>query len=155
MSTPIFHDLATVIRPANFDELPALEAFYLSCGYRAPVNPDDFNLIAVLGSDLLGAVRICKEQGVAVLRGMQVRQDWQRRGLGSRLLAACLPTLDRHVTYCLPYMHLEAFYGHAGFYLVDVRDLPDFLAQRLNKYRSEGQAVIAMQRSSGGELPTP
>lgn len=136
------------IRRAGRDDLPVLAAFYQACGYRAPLSADAVNLMLEQGTQLLAAVRLCREGGVMVLRGMQVCADVQRKGLGRQLLQACTPYLDDGVAYCLPYAHLQAFYGAVGFQAVGLEALPDFLAQRLRGYLGEGQAIIAMRRTA-------
>ncbi|NYE60177.1 N-acetylglutamate synthase-like GNAT family acetyltransferase [Duganella sp. 1224] len=126
----------------------AIAAFYAEAGYGAALDPADMVIIAEENGQLIGAVRLCAEHGVTVLRGMQIRRDHQRQGIGTRLLAACLPHLNQREAYCLPYAHLASFYGTAGFAMVDSAALPDFLAARLASYLAKGQEVIAMRRPS-------
>ncbi|WP_288379054.1 GNAT family N-acetyltransferase [uncultured Massilia sp.] len=127
----------------------ALARLYRDAGYGAAVGAEDTVLVAKTAASLVGAVRLCREEGVLVLRGMQVRRDVQRQGIGSRLLATCLPYLARAEAFCLPYAHLEGFYATAGFAPADSAALPAFLADRLATYRSRGQDVIAMRRPAG------
>lgn len=134
---------------ASSSDLADVAALYAEAGYGAPIDPAATNLVAKDEAQLVGVVRLCPEQGVTVLRGMQIRSAYQRQGIGAQLLAACRPYLDQHPSYCLPYAHLQPFYGAAGFTLADNAELPDFLAQRLASYLAKGQAVIAMQRPPG------
>lgn len=60
---------------------------------------------AVIGR-VIGAVRLCSEHGVRVLRGMQVARDYRQLGVSQALLAACDDVLGENVAYCLPYAHL-------------------------------------------------
>lgn len=128
-------------------DLASVANLYAAAGYGAPVDPADTVIVAKLPGRVVGAVRLCPEHGVTVLRGMQVEPALQRQGLGGRLLAACLPRLAGRQAFCLPYAHLEGFYGAAGFETVGPQALPAFLADRLAGYRAGGQDVIAMRRA--------
>lgn len=119
---------------------------YREAGYGAPVEPGATLIVAKAGRRVVGVVRLCSEEQVTVLRGMQVKQGFQRQGIGARLLAACRPHLDRQQAFCLPYTHLLDFYSAAGFEVVSSAELPVFLAQRLASYLAEGQQVLAMRR---------
>lgn len=127
-------------------DLAGVAALYAAAGYGAPVDPADTVVTAKLIGRVVGVVRLCPEEGVTVLRGMQVAPAFQRQGLGARLLAACAPHLAGRQVFCLPYAHLAGFYAAAGFETVDEHALPAFLASRLAGYRAGGQEVIAMRR---------
>jgi GNAT superfamily N-acetyltransferase len=126
--------------------LARIGEFYERVGYGAGVSADDLTLAARVDGRLAGAVRLSEEAGVIVLRGMQVDPAYQRQGIGRALLAYCLPWLDRHEAYCLPYEHLLGFYGMAGFKPAASDTLPAFLASRLGGYLAAGQRVRAMRR---------
>lgn len=126
--------------------LAEIAEFYRRVGYRAGVSSADLTLAARVKGRLAGAVRLCEEGGVIVLRGMHVAPECQRQGVGHALLSACLPWLDRHAAYCLPYEHLRGFYGNAGFKPAPSATLPPFLAARLRGYLLAGQRVLAMRR---------
>lgn len=133
-------------------ELAGVASLYAAAGYGAPVGAADTVIVARLIGRVVGAVRLCPEDGVTVLRGMQVERAFQRQGLGARLLAACLPHLAGREAFCLPYAHLARFYAAAGFETVDAPALPAFLASRLAGYRAGGQDVIAMRRTPGPSI---
>lgn len=126
----------------------AIAPLYAEAGYGAAPGTDDTVIVAKAGATLLGVVRLCPEEGVTVLRGMQVGKANQGQGIGARLLAACLPHMARTDCFCLPYTHLENFYAAAGFVPVHGAGLPGFLAERLAAYRGRGQDVIAMRRAA-------
>lgn len=125
----------------------AVAQLYAQAGYGAPIEARDRVMAATLGRQLVGAVRLCSEHGVMVLRGMQVRKGFQRLGTGSRLLEACLPWLDRGVAFCLLHAHLTGFYGTAGFEVIGAGELPAFLVRRMASHLAQGQNVVAMRRS--------
>lgn len=140
---------AVDILPAHPLDAQAIATLYADAGYGAAVGAQDTVLVAKQGAALLGVVRLCLEDGIVVLRGMQVRRECQGQGIGARLLAACEAHMAGTETFCLPYTHLERFYATAGFVRVGAGALPDFLAQRLATYRARGQDVIAMRRAPG------
>jgi GNAT superfamily N-acetyltransferase len=129
--------------PAELDEV---RAFYARAGYGGTVAEQDVTLVARVDGRLVGVVRLCPESGITVLRGMQVDPAHQRSGLGRRMLAACRPWLERGPACCLPYEHLIPFYALAGFEVASPAQLPEFLAERLARYRAAGQRVLAMHR---------
>nr|WP_314544034.1 GNAT family N-acetyltransferase [uncultured Massilia sp.] len=140
-------------RLASADELGAVLALYGEGGYRGGVQAQDKVIVATIDGAVVGAVRLCLEHGVMVLRGMQVGAAFQGRGVGRALLAACETALGARPAYCLPYRHLAGFYGHAAFRAVMADALPDFLRARLAAYLTGGQEVLAMCRA--GRPPAP
>lgn len=136
----------TTIATIQENELDRVREFYKAAGYGGGVSPADLTLGAKLDDRLIGVVRLCDEEGVTVLRGMQVLPAFQLQGVGLMLLEHCVPHLDRGAAYCLPYDHLVRFYGRAGFKPAAADELPAFLARRLSAYITSGQKVLAMRR---------
>lgn len=126
------------------DDLPGIAELYSEADYGAPIRTGDVLIVAKSGGRVMGVVRLCREEGVSVLRGMQVRSTFQRQGIGARLLLACLPQMAGGPVYCLPYTHLVDFYAGAGFAAISADELPAFFAQRLATYLTQGQKVLAM-----------
>ncbi len=135
-------------------ELPMVEALYAAAGYGGGIGTQDFVIVARHAGQIVGAARLCPEQGLTVLRGMQVSAQHQRQGIGARLLAACTGYLDQGPAFCLPYAHLAAFYGAARFVSIDQAVMPDFLARRMATYLARGQDIIAMRRDGPAGLTT-
>ena len=136
------------VRIATHSELSEVECLYAICGYRGGVDPADTTFLARSQGQLIGAVRICVEHGVTVLRGMHVLPSFQRQRAGSQLLTATIPLLNKSPSYCLPYSHLVSFYGSASFETAKPNQVPDFLRDRLAVYLARGQDIIAMSRSA-------
>jgi GNAT superfamily N-acetyltransferase len=134
-------------------ELARIRAFYEGVGYGGGVGDSDLAFAATIDGRVAGAVRLCEEAGMIVLRGMHVAPAWQRQGIGRALLARCVPWLDRGEAFCLPYGHLIDLYGEAGFTLTPPKTLPRFLAERLEGYLSKGQRVLAMRRPGTAHMP--
>lgn len=137
---------AISIRKATVAEHPEIAALYERCGYSGGLSADDTILVAVRAESLVGAVRLCSEHRVAVLRGMHVLPDFQRQGIGRALLDESLTRVDDAACYCIPWSYLERFYSSGGFERCESEDAPDFLAERFSIYTHQGRDVILMRR---------
>lgn len=126
--------------------LAQVRAFYEQVGYGGGATEKDRVLVARIGESLVGAVRLCQEHGVTVLRGMHIAPACQHQGIGRALLARCVPWLEGGEAFCLPYAHLVGFYREAGFEPLPKAALPPFLRARLEGYLGTGQQVLAMRR---------
>lgn len=140
---------AISIYQVSVAEHPDIAAFYETCGYSGGLTADDAVLVAVRDESLIGAVRLCSEHQVAVLRGMQVLPDFQRQGVGRALLDVCLSRLDDTVCYCISWSYLKQFYNSGGFECCDSTGVPDFLSGRYSCYVQQGRDVIIMRRTIG------
>src|SRR5689334_7378729 len=105
------------VRLADPADYPALAALYAAWGYDGGLTPAEAVFVAYAdgGTTPVGIVRRTREEGVVMLRGMQVAPAARRRGVGRRLLAAFAAHTDERVScYCVPYRHLVGFYGAVG-----------------------------------------
>jgi N-acetylglutamate synthase-like GNAT family acetyltransferase len=134
------------IRGGSEADLAAANDFYQSCEAAGRARPGDRILFAKTASEIIGVVRLCPENGHLVLRGMRVRDDQQRRGLGRKILLAVEEWIGDAECFCLPYTHLERFYGTMGFELVPPKELPEHLQKRMADYSDRGLSVIGMKR---------
>ncbi len=137
------------IREALRADMSDVGRFYEAAGYRGSVTERAVVLLAHRGGEIVGLVRLEPEQGTLVLRGMQVRDDCQRQGIGTALLAAVAGRLGDTLCYSVPYARLRAFYGRTGFVEVPSDALPPFLSVRAEEYRRRGLDVIVMRRAAG------
>lgn len=137
-----------ILRESAPHERERVREFYVACGHSGATAPADRVLVAEIDGHVAGAVRLCVEEGVQVLRTMRVRPDVQRRGIGRAMLRRFATMLADAECFCLPYAHLDSFYGAIGFERVAPEALPPHLAARLETYRRErpGTSVIAMRR---------
>ena len=123
--------------------------FYKSCGRETKLEQSDILIIARVGLEIWGVVRLCPEHGYWVLRTMQVRDDLQGKGIGRKILNYFKEVAkERNIEklYCMPYEHLEYFYSLIGFQKIDESQSPEFLAQRARDFHSRNPAksVILM-----------
>ena len=112
------------------------DEFYRSCGSAGAVDPTDILVRAFHNQRMVGNVRLCSENGCFVLRTMRIADHFQRRGLGSQILKQIKELLsERKIIkiYCIPYAHLEFFYGQIGFRRISSNEAPKFLQDRLKK----------------------
>lgn len=128
------------------DELAAAQEFYQTVGYLDRIQPGSFVVEARDKGRIVGVVRLCREEGVQILRGMMLAPSVQRQGLGSRMLQVLKSGLDPQGCYCLPHDWLEGFYGQIGFHAVPEDQLPPHLHERLLRYRGGPYPhIIAMK----------
>ena len=134
------------IRIGEQGDLPRARDAYELWGYDGGVQPSDCVFLAERGADLVGVVRLTEEEGVKMLRGMQIAPQERRRGTGTRLLHALVSRLGDSMCYCVPFAHLVGFYGQVGFEEIRLNDAPAFLVERIARYRGEGHVVTLMRR---------
>lgn len=138
---------------AETSEFNKVLDLYSLCQYRGGIHPTDAIVIAKYDRKVIGAVRLCVENDVNILRGMQIVPSMQRQKIGSQMLYFCLPLMQRQMTYCLPYRHLVDFYSQVGFQLLDENNLPDLIKDKLSNYRADGIDMIPMVRPPKIRMP--
>jgi N-acetylglutamate synthase-like GNAT family acetyltransferase len=139
-------------RKAHPEDFPRIAAFYRCHDYKPAISPGDVIVVAENEGTLGGVVRVCAEQGVLVLRGMRVRADMRRQGIGARLLQAIEPEIGERECFCIPHRYLRSFYGRIGFVEMDEAEVPSFLRERCAEYKRDyGLDVIIMRRRNSAE----
>jgi N-acetylglutamate synthase-like GNAT family acetyltransferase len=136
------------VRRAMAEDISRVANFYAERRYGGGIRPEDAVLLAERDGELVGIVRLAAEEGVVVLRGMQVHPRFQRQGIGERLLATVAQELDGKGCFCIPYAHLVGFYGGIGFHVIEPANAPTFLRLRLERYqnRGDGKEYLIMRR---------
>ena len=124
-------------RIAAAGEYPDVAAAYAAWGYRGGVLPNDIVYVAEMNRELVATVRRTCEHGIVMLRGMYVAPQQQRLGIGSQLLTRFVNDLHHVVCYCVPLAHLQTVYGRGGFGSLPDNAAPEFLQERLAKYRAD------------------
>lgn len=127
-----------------------IDAFYARYGMSARARDTDLFFLAFNQEEVIGSVRFCIEEDVAVLRSMMIADFARAKGLGFRLLQEFQAHLNSNKTveaYCLPYAHLEKFYGKIGFKKIADDEAPKFLQERAVDYRAKGETTILMKRT--------
>jgi N-acetylglutamate synthase-like GNAT family acetyltransferase len=127
-----------IIRDGTEADVERVNDYYQSRRRSRGAKMTDFLLLAEdeVGT-VVGVVMLRQEQGYVVLRGMDIRQDYRRQGLGARMLHHLEQHMRDQDCYCLPYAHLIPFYAIAGFEVADEASLPEPLRERLNEHHHE------------------
>lgn len=135
------------IRTAQPQEFEQVATFYRSHNYLPEIDRADLFVVAERDGALCGAVRLCEECDVLVLRGMRVAQAVQRRGIGTQLLETVAALIGGRDCYCVPHRYLWRFYAQIGFEEIEPCRAPPFLQQRWTEYQREYNLdVIIMHR---------
>ncbi len=134
------------IRAASSMDRERVVAFLERQGYPHRIDERDRHFIAERDGQIVASVRLSSVEPALVLRGMRVREDCQRQGIGRRLLALVAQEIGQESCYCLPYCWLDSFYGEVGFRRISAAQAPSFLAERQTRYLANGQDVIIMRR---------
>jgi N-acetylglutamate synthase-like GNAT family acetyltransferase len=136
------------VRAAAAGDFERVAAFYRASGYRPVLTPSDTFVVAEDEAGICGAVRLCAEEDVLVLRGMRVAPAKQRGGIGTQLLEGVRASIGERSCYCIPHRHLRDFYDRAGFEQIAIGEAPLFLQDRWRQYTEEyGLDVILMRRT--------
>ena len=130
-----------IAQPTEYDKVREL---YLACNYNGGVQDNGIVVIAE-EDELIGAVRLCTEHGVKMLRGMQINSAHRRKGTGTLMLKFLHENFDMTDCYCIPYKHLKTFYGQIGFEEISPAEAPGFLCERLEEYLNRGLDMIVMR----------
>jgi len=131
------------------DAEPIVGPLYHSEGNGIEVRPTDLFFVGFVDQDVVASVRFCVEEQTPMLLTMRIAKRVQRNGLGLNMLKVFEEYLNINNirrTYCLPYAHLEQFYGSIGFRTTPIESAPAFLQQRLRENRKKGYDVICMMR---------
>jgi N-acetylglutamate synthase-like GNAT family acetyltransferase len=134
-----------IIRKATQADAKAIGDLYASLSPKTRID-QEIQVLAEENGVAVGIVRIVDEEGHFVLRGMNVRRNRQRQGIGKQMLVELQEHIDGRDCYCLAFSHLEDFYGTIGFEMIRIDQAPDHLTERLERYISMGLDTIIMKR---------
>ena len=125
-----------------------VDAFYSRHGSPSVARPDDLFFLALFNHQLIGCVRYCEEHETPMLRSMMIDQTYRQKGIGTFLLKAFESHLVENQiqnTHCIPYPHLDHFYGQIGFSVIVPESAPEFLFARWRSYQQRGE-YLCMRR---------
>ena len=118
-------------------------------GHHRARNSDLF-FAAFIENTIVGVCRFCIEENNPMLRSMVIHAPLRSKKIGASILkrfATYLDTNNFRSTYCIPYGHLEKFYGLIGFKIINEEDGPAFLQKRIQEYRkNSSNAYMIMRR---------
>ncbi len=125
-------------------ELPEKTALTPAVLFQATVVGRERVVMGTIDGEVIAVAKLAFEEGVLVLRGVQIAEPWRRRGIGARLLTA-VTAASSEASYVIAYAHLERFYATHGWRRVH-DGVPAFLVERCAKYRSKGDDVFVALR---------
>lgn len=142
--------MSIVIRRAGHKDAEAINALYSemksASGLVACYDDNQIFIVAEYGNSIIGSVRLCVEEGHWILRTMRVHSDFQKQGIGMKMLRELEEYLRMHTCYCLPYTHLINFYGAIGFETIEPMKAPVHLHERFKIYCDKQMPVVVMRR---------
>ncbi len=104
-------------------------------------------VVAISQNRIIGAARIATEEGIFVLRGVQIAVNFQRQGIGTRILNRVDSLIGESVCWCIPHEWLESFYRQIGFKKVPEDQPPLFLQERIVEARKTHPHLIMMVKN--------
>lgn len=146
-------DLNTTVRIKlipGFAAASIVDPFYEQEGksqHRA--RHSDLFFAAFLEDTIVGVCRFCIEENTPLLRSMIIHAPLRSQKIGAKILESFVLYLDTNnfrPTYCIPYGHLENFYGRIGFKMVTEENSPAFLQKRIQDYRKNSSNTYMIMR---------
>lgn len=143
-------DKIRIAQVSGEEAKPTIDEFYKKNGSKGTARKGDLFFVAYSDNKMVGCVRYCIEEGTSMLRTMYVDSSCRQQGVGRTLLEAFANYLDKNKirnVFCLPYTHLENFYGMINFKVVVAEEVPQFLIDRSTTYSKSGTNSLYMRRS--------
>lgn len=138
-----------ICRNLQETEFDSANHFYKSVGYIQSTQKYDKFFAAFYDQQMIGLVRLALENGILVLRGMQIRADYQFLGIGTKLIRLLEKELGNQKCFCIPHGWLEKFYSQIGFSKIENMDLaPLFLKDRFKDNQKKYPHLILMMRNA-------
>lgn len=137
-----------IFKERAYENLDDINLLYEIAGYNGKASIDDKIFLAKLGEEILGSVKIAKEHGSHVLRGMFMHPEHRGSGIGLNFLKVLPTYLDslEQPCYAIPHDHLLNFYGAIGFKEIRPDEVPEFLKERFLDYLNRGLKVKLIKR---------
>lgn len=135
------------IRVANQSDAEKVDAFYARFSKSARMATSDSIMIAEEEGKVIGAIRLCTEEGYHVARTMIVDEEYRGKGIGKQMLAAFEELICNLDCYGIAYEYLKTFYGRIGFSPILEQKAPAHLQKRYREYIASGRGkFIIMKR---------
>ena len=123
-----------------------INTFYKAQGYHSDWSDTERAFICLTQGQVIGSVKVECINNVTILRGMYVSSQYQRQGIGKRLLKFIEPVLNEKIGYCMPLSHVAEYYKQIGFAEVELDSYPEFLKDRCKSYIKSGYKIKTMKR---------
>jgi len=144
-------DTAIFIKQIQGSEAAVLvDAFYASEGKYYRARNSDLFFVAFIENTTVGTYRFCIEESTSMLHSMIIHASLRSQKICVKNFESFAKYLDQNnfkPTYCIPYGHLEKFYGIIGFKTINEMDAPSFLQERIQAYRAKSSdSFMPMRR---------
>ena len=106
--------------------------FYATCDYKYHPKPGETIVVAMIKNQIVGIVRLSEEENILHFRGMQIHEDQQRKGYGTKMLKFVSRLIGNRECFLVGYPYLKDFYGQVGFIEVTPEDVPQLIKDRYN-----------------------
>ena len=98
-----------------------------------------------VNKQIVGAVRLIKNDGYFTLRTLYVIPEWRHKGIATALIRELIDHIPLgSILYCLPYPQVRSLYSNLGFVHIHPDNLPETLKRRYEEYIKEFD-VISMK----------
>ena len=136
------------VRRAIAEDISRVLKFYAERRYGGGIRPEDAVLLAEHDGELAGIGRLTTEEGVVVLRGMQVHPRFQRPGKREKTPGGCGPRAGWQRLLLHPVCASRQFLWRNRIPRDGTAKAPTFLRLRLEKYRDcgDGNDYLIMRR---------
>lgn len=126
-----------------------LSEFYYSRNYQDVIfeNDDVFYIMNDNQTAPVAVVCISYAETFPTLHGMEVTSEHQGKGLGTKLLLKIVEFMEDERVFCIPYNHLEDFYGQGGFVKIPINEAPSVYQDHIKNYTTKGMDVILMVKN--------
>jgi N-acetylglutamate synthase-like GNAT family acetyltransferase len=132
------------------EAVSTVDPFYEQEGKNHRARNSDLFFAAFARDTIVGVCRFCIEENTPLLRSMIIHAPLRSKKIGAKILESFALYLDANnfrPTYCVPYNHLEKFYGLIGFKIIKEENSPLFLQNRIQDYRkNSSNAYMIMRR---------
>lgn len=115
--------------------------------FKATITAREQLVFGTVDGEVIAVAKLAREDGVVILRGVQVDERWRGRGIGRRLMEAVGRRADGEPCFVIALRPLERFYAVAGFVRAS-DEIPNFIVERCAHYRSKGDDVFVARRSA-------
>lgn len=138
MSKIRFH----LLEPLRF---PLINRFYKSHYPAGKAKRDEIIWVGENTSGIICCVRFKQFEHYQLLTGMLVHPGLRNCGIAKQLITATNEQLTHSPCFCFAFSHLEKLYQDSGFAVIADNELPEPLANRIQRYRLSGKELIAMR----------
>lgn len=141
------------------EEFVGVNKFYKACREKSRVQKGERVVVAVKGARPLAVQKLVEEniQIVAAvrllpltsakctwwLRSLYVAPSYRQQGIAGQLTRRAIKEI-KGSCYCFPFSHLSQLYERVGFIECGIKNLPDELKGRFERYAGGGKKILAM-----------